>query len=442
MPVGSSKRLRDRASPISVRPLAQLSLRRHHQQARDFKANLALTDAQPGQTVDSLTATARLDLTANNLAGAIDAFHRALALTPDDADLWLETARAANSLGGTGSQAFGQALLDGLNGYELTRTASKRADALAVLATSLAKNSNFRAALNAYKASLALASSREIQAAYLKLKSEQGFRITEHNVDADSATPRACVTFSESLVKTVDYAPFVTLNGQAPKALEAKDKQICVEGLGHGETYKISFRTGLPSSVDEVLDAPVSLDVYVKDRSQMVRFTGDSFVLPSTARRGIPLVSVNIENANLKLYRIGDRGIAPLLTSSQFLTQLDGYSAQRIQDESGELVWQGSIEIADDLNKDVVTSFPVDEAFPRASRASCADRLACRQAGKRVGFQGDTMVRRFRYRRYYLRRNRRAQRLYALARFRQADRRRRAATACQEQRGSGHRDDG
>ena len=64
----------------------------------------------------------------------------------------------------------------------------------------------------------------------------------------------------------------------------------------------------------------------------MVRFTGDSFVLPSTARRGIPLVSVNIDSANLKLYRIGDRNIAPLLTSSQFLTQLDGYSAQRIQD--------------------------------------------------------------------------------------------------------------
>ncbi len=340
------------------------------QQARDFKANLALTDAQPGQTVDSLTATARLDLTANNLAGAIDAFHRALALTPDDADLWLETARAANSLGGTGSQAFGQALLDGLNGYQLTRTASKRADALAVLATSLAKNSNFRAALNAYKASLALTSSRKVQAAYLKLKSEQGFRITEHNVDADSATPRACVTFSESLVKTVDYTPFVTLNGQAPKALEAKDKQICVEGLGHGETYKISFRTGLPSSVDEVLDAPVSLDVYVKDRSQMVRFTGDSFVLPSTARRGIPLVSVNIETANLKLYRIGDRGIAPLLTSSQFLTQLDGYSAQRIQDESGELVWQGSIEIANDLTRTSLPASPLMKPCPRARRAS------------------------------------------------------------------------
>lgn len=334
------------------------------QQARDFKDNLELADDQQGQGVDSLTANARIDLTGNNLADALKSFHGALSITPDDADLWLETARAAASLGTAESGTSGQAVLDALNGYELTRTKPKRAEALAVLADALDRNANYRPALDAYKASLALVASDDVQTAYLQLKSTQGFRITEHTVDADSATPRACVTFSEALVKTTDYTPFVTLNGAAPKALETKDKQICVEGLTHGETYKIAFRTGLPSSVDEALEAPVSIDVYIKDRSQMVRFTGDSFVLPSTARRGIPIVSVNLASANLKLYRIGDRAIAPLLTNSQFLSQLDGYSAQNIEDQNGELVWQGSIDIANELNKDIVTSFPVDEALP------------------------------------------------------------------------------
>ncbi|EJC71013.1 large extracellular alpha-helical protein [Rhizobium leguminosarum bv. viciae WSM1455] len=334
------------------------------QQAHDFKDNLTLADDQQGQGVDSLTANARLDLTANNLADALKSFHGALSITPDDADLWLEAARAAASLGNAESSTTGQAVVDALNGYELTRTTAKRAEALAVLATALERNANYRPALDAYKASLALVGAKDVQAAYLQLKSTQGFRVTEHTVDADSATPRACVTFSEALVKTTDYTPFVTLNGEAPKALETKNKQICVEGLTHGQTYKIGFRTGLPSSVDEVLEAPVSIDVYIKDRSQMVRFTGDSFVLPSTARRGIPIVSVNMTSANLKLYRIGDRAIAPLLTNSQFLSQLDRYSAQNIQDQNGELVWQGSIDIANELNKDIVTSFPVDEALP------------------------------------------------------------------------------
>jgi uncharacterized protein YfaS (alpha-2-macroglobulin family) len=338
------------------------------QQARDAKANLALADDQQGQGIESLTANARIDLTSGNLPDALKAFLGALSITPDDAGLWMETARAGDSFvktdANSGSDIYGQAALAAINGYELTRTTASRAEALAVLAAALEKNGNYRGALNAYKASLALVNSKPVQAAYLQLKSTQGFRITEHTVDADSATPRACVTFSEALIKTTDYAPFVTLNGQAPKAVEAKDKQICVEGLTHGENYKLTFRTGLPSSVDEVLETPVSLDLYIKDRTVAVRFTGDSFVLPSTARRGIPIVSVNLQSANLKLYRIGDRAIAPLLTSSQFLTQLDGYSAQRIQDESGELVWQGSIDIANDLNKDVVTSFPVDEALP------------------------------------------------------------------------------
>ena len=338
------------------------------QQARDDKANLEVAEDQQGQSADSLIANGRIDLTAGNVVDALKSFRSALALMPESADLWLETARAGDSFvktdANSGSDIYAQAVLAALNGYDLTRTATGRADALAVLAAALEKNTNYRAALNSYKASLALVNSREVQAAFLQLKSTQGFRITEHTVDADSATPRACVTFSDSLVKATDYTPFVTLNGAAPKALETKDKQICVEGLTHGENYKMAFRTGLPSSVDEVLEAPVSLDIYVKDRTASVRFSGDSFVLPSTARRGIPIVSVNMASSNLKLYRIGDRGIAPLLTSSQFLTQLDGYSAQRIEDESGELVWQGAIDIANDLNKDVVTSFPVDEALP------------------------------------------------------------------------------
>ena len=74
---------------------------------------------------------------------------------------------------------------------------------------------------------------------------------------------------------------------------------------------------------------------------------------------------VNTEKADLKLYRVGDRNVASLLANSQFLSQMDGYTASQIQEQNGELVWQGTIDISRDLNKDVVTSFPVDEALPQ-----------------------------------------------------------------------------
>jgi Large extracellular alpha-helical protein len=334
------------------------------QQAREQKDGLTLGDNQQGYGIENLKAIAQSELLKGNVDTAIYNFKGALSLTPDDGDLWIEMARAAGTANNN-SSADAEGTLAAINGYLLSRTTQRRADALAVLAAALAKQQNYRPALNAYKASLALVSARTVQAAYNDLNQRFGFRVTGNTVNNDSANPRVCVQFSEPLVKAgVDYAPFVVLDGQAPKALEAKDNQICVEGLAHGQRYKLSLRRGLPSSVDEPLAAQVDLDIYVRDRSPMVRFTGDSFVLPSTARRGIPIVSVNTERAELKLYRVGDRNIPSILAGSQFLSQIDGYNATQIEETNGELVWEGSIDLARDINKEVVTSFPVDEALP------------------------------------------------------------------------------
>lgn len=93
------------------------------------------------------------------------------------------------------------------------------------------------------KASLALVDARTVRAAYLDLRTREGFRVADHTVDADSATSRACVT----LLRAAGQArrrlhPYVSLNGEAPKALEATGSQICVEGLDHGQRYKLSLR--------------------------------------------------------------------------------------------------------------------------------------------------------------------------------------------------------
>ncbi|MFD1328129.1 alpha-2-macroglobulin family protein [Mycoplana ramosa] len=334
-------------------------------EARALKANLALLSTQEGQGVESLASLGRIEISSGRVSEALDAYKGALSLAPDDLYLWIEIAQAAAQATDNADLA-GQGPLAALNAYWLTRTTSGRAQALAVLAETLDKSANYRAGLSAYKASLALVEDPAVRAAYLDLKARQGFRVVQHTIDNDSVSPRACVQFSEPLVKFgADYASFVTIDGTAPKGVEAKDNQICVEGLQHGQRYKLALRQGLPSSVDESLEAPVELDIYVQDRSPSVRFTGDSFVLPSTARRGIPLVSVNTDSADLKLYRVGDRNITAVLAGSQFLTQLDGYGAGRIESEFGELVWQGQIEMQRDLNKDVVTSFPVDEALPQ-----------------------------------------------------------------------------
>ncbi|MBL0372521.1 alpha-2-macroglobulin family protein [Rhizobium sp. KVB221] len=352
----------------------------HLNDARRQRLDLAIAPEQQGMGIQSLLDLARHNVTAGTIDQALIAYKGALSISPDDSAIWIEMAIAANRVAGNYS-INAEGLAAAVNAYETSRTKSVRAQTLAVLARSLEATQNFRAGINAYKASLKLVDDPTVQAAYQDLRYRQGFRVVNNSVDSDSATPRACIQFSEPLVKAgVDYTSYVTLNGAAPKAIEAKGSEICVEGLVHGERYKLAMRAGLPSSVDEPLLDQVDLEVYVKDRAPTVRFTGDSFVLPSTARRGIPLVSINSDNAQLKLYRIGDRAIASFLGSSQFLTQLDGWRSSQIESEQGELVWSGSIDIKTELNKEVVTSFPVDEALPERKPGVYVLTAASKQA--------------------------------------------------------------
>jgi len=338
-------------------------------QARQYRTHLTGPGfTRPAEGLSALTQEAGQAAAAGDHRAAMQKYEAALSAMPDDGALWLRLARETLATqpadGQETSTLPAKATSAAFNGYNFTRTASARAEALALLAAGLDRRDLYRAA-QAYEASLALVSSSAVRADYEDLKARKGFRIVDHSVDADTSAPRICAQFSEELLKTgVDYSQFVTVDGKAPRGVEAGDKQICVEGLEHGRHYDVTFRAGLPAAIGEVISAPVVLSIYVQDRGASARFTGDSFVLPSGARRGIPVVTVNMDAAEMKLYRIGDRALAQLLSGYQFLRQLDGYDISSISDQMGEPVWQGRMEIANEINKEVTTSFPVDEALP------------------------------------------------------------------------------
>ena len=141
------------------------------------------------------------------------------------------------------------------------------------------------------------------------MREKYGFRVSNYSVDSDAASPRACFQFTEALPKRTDFSPFVAVAGQDKPALSVDDQQICVEGLKHGESYAITLREGLPSTVGEDLLKTADFSIYVRDRSPFVRLSGKAYVLPKTGQQGIPLVSVNTDAIKVTIYRIGDRNL-------------------------------------------------------------------------------------------------------------------------------------
>lgn len=336
--------------------------------ATNYRSNLvAAVPADLSESSGTLTKDAEAAAKSGDVRAALKKFGLVAALSPEAFDPWAGIARAALAIlprPDETTQLRQTAAAAAFNAYQVSRTVSDRAEALALMGQSFEKLGDGRPTIEAYKASLELADSIAARDAYAAARAKYGFRVLEHTVDANAETPRACVQFSENLADG-DFAPFVTLDGQSPRSLVVNSREICVDGLEHGGRYRITLRAGLPSAIGEVIEQPVALNIFVPDRTPSLRFTGDNFVLPGTARRGIPIVTVNTEKAEIELYRVGDRSLAQTLTRDQFLTQLDSYALDTIRDEIGEPVWKGELAIANVLNKEVTTSFPVDEAVPQ-----------------------------------------------------------------------------
>jgi alpha-2-macroglobulin len=317
----------------------------------------------------------RLLAAGNDHRGASLAFALAAVSDATDADAWLGLARAllaiAPNQSGERYELPVNATGAAWNAYQHAKAPATKGAALFVLHEAFKRRSFWRAAIDALRASVALApdapQAQVAQAALEALVAEHGFRIAEYKVDSDAAQPRLCIQFSEPLASgQVDWAQYIQVNGSDPQAVTAEARQICIDGLVHGGRYEIRVRAGLPSAIrTETLGKTAEMAVYVRDRAPSVRAVARSYVLPDRGQQGIPLVTVNTDKVQLAVYRIGDRSIAQVLQSGDFQRQLSPEDVSALKERTGAQVYSGEMQVASRLNEDVTTAFPVAEAVPR-----------------------------------------------------------------------------
>src|SRR3954471_8675991 len=283
--------------------------------------------------VAKTNATLRTDADAafrrNDFRTGLSVLGQIAATTPEDAGNWLRLGKVIFQITPKSSseQTFllERASTAAYIAYQRAGNPGEEADALAVLGKSLAERKLWRPALDALRLSLDMREVADVRGQYEKMRDEHGFRLLDYTVDSDSASPRACFQFSEELAKRTDFAPYLALAGQDKPALSAEGKQLCVDGLKHGERYNINLRAGLPSTVKEGLPKSAEFNVYVRDRKPFVRFTSRAYVLPRTGQRGIPVVSVNTPAVNVNVFRIGDRNLINTVVDSDFQKTLSKY---------------------------------------------------------------------------------------------------------------------
>ncbi len=332
-----------------------------------LEAQVKADAARASKPVAGLRRDADAALGRREYRSAADLLGWIAASTPDDSTAWLRYGRATLQISPSDDDEK-TALLERAStaayiAYQRAKSRDDETTSLNLLSRTFAQRKLWRPALDSLRLSLELREVADVRATYERMRQDHGFRVLDYSVDSDAAAPRACFQFSEALPgRRTDFSPFVAVAGQDKPALSVEDKQLCVEGLKHGEHYSITLRAGLPSVVAENLKSTADFNIYVRDRSPFARFVGKAYVLPRTGQRGIPVVSVNTNAVKIAIYRIGDRNLLDTVVGEDFQRNLRPYELERIANERGAQVWDGELKVEQQLNTEVTTAFPVDQA--------------------------------------------------------------------------------
>jgi alpha-2-macroglobulin len=333
-----------------------------------LETQIKTESGQVAKPVATLRSEAEAAFAKRDFRAGMQTLAQIVSVAPREAGNWLRLSRAILQIRPNDDRErtnfLERAATAAYIAYQRSGNRGEEADALVLLGRTFADRKLWRPALDAYRYSLDLRELAEVRQSYEQLRDQHGFRILDYSVDADAASPRACFQFSEDLPgKRTDFSPFVALEGTDKPAITTEEKQLCVEGLKHGERYSVTLRAGLPSTVKETLQKSADYNIYVRDRSPYVRFTGKAYVLPRTGQRGIPVVSVNTASVQVKIHRIGDRNLIDTVIGSDFQRNIDRHDRTKLESEKGALAWQGELKIDSVLNADVTTAFPIDQAI-------------------------------------------------------------------------------
>ncbi|SPH24075.1 putative lipoprotein YfhM [Defluviimonas aquaemixtae] len=313
--------------------------------------------------IGALLAEAAAARSVGNIAAAERATGSALSLS-DEAGLWADYAGLTADLPaeneGEARNLAERVQSSAINAYLRAENAGLRVTALDLLAEAFKRSGRGRDMIPALRLAQSIQPRDDTAAALEDAIAKHGFRITETQVESDSATPRICVVFSDELSRVgPDYASFTKLP-EAGLSVEVDERQICVGGVEHGRRYALTFREGLPAASGEVLTRDVTVTQYVRDRKPAVRFPGRAYVLPRIGQKGIPVETVNAETLELTLLRLSDRNLIRAIQSGQFGRPLDFWSAEHLRNEVTETVWTGAGEVATEVNRDMTTLLPLD----------------------------------------------------------------------------------
>lgn len=181
-------------------------------------------------------------------------------------------------------------------------------------------------------------------------------------IETAADTPEACLIFSAPLDASgaTRYTDYLSLPSSVRPVVRIDGSRLCLSGLRFGAEYSLDLKAGLPGAKGEKLAETATIPLSFGDRPPSVAL-GSGFILPRETADGLPVTTVNVETLDLRVIRIGDRLLSQMRSDLLEERTAWSYSISEFQNETGRLVWKGTMPVKGPRNTPVTSLFPLSE---------------------------------------------------------------------------------
>ncbi|AUG51930.1 MG2 domain-containing protein [Thalassospira marina] len=195
----------------------------------------------------------------------------------------------------------------------------------------------------------------------LRAELKGDLKIAKVTANADKAVTETCFAFDHDLDvdQPLDVRSYIELAPVRDYSARIANGKLCLMGLPHSQTTKVTLRKGLKGVYDFALAEDVSRDVMMGARKAEITLGTNNYVLPKSDSPVIPITTVNQDSVDLRFFRIVERNLVNTLTSNLLARRLDPWDMDNINEETGEEVWAGTLDVRNVPDQEVVTQIPL-----------------------------------------------------------------------------------
>jgi len=191
------------------------------------------------------------------------------------------------------------------------------------------------------------------------------------------------LTFSGPLVSAQSFDQLLAVTGPNGAAISGSwslledGKTLVFPFVKANEHYAVQIRAGLLAADGRTLGVDVKRDVYSGNVQPAVGFASMGSVLPARGSRGLPLVSVNVHDADIEFFRVRDDALSDLFCAyptnkhrdtyelqhqvAQWDSCNEGRRSRRPITDMGESVYANHYTLGGEPNARTVTYIPVQK---------------------------------------------------------------------------------